>query len=348
MGSRSSTFQLESGLPALYGELIDVLQNTFEGESEQDRQKFVTDTITASASRIHAQESFRLGYTVSQLVHGYGCLCQGITEYAHENREPITDVEFSQLNFCLDVAIAQAVSEFEALSLASAERSDTIRLGYLVHELRNYLTSAILAHELIRKGGVAAAGATSAVLTNSHQHMRELIDRAVAGIRMNGHPAVEHTQTNIFSLLSEVESSLQPEANAREVSLIVDADPTLDVNADRHLLASALANLIQNAVKFTAEGSNVWVRAFREGDRAVIDVEDRCGGLLEGKTEQLFAPFVQENTDKSGLGLGLSIARRAVHLNDGDISAQNLPGLGCVFTIRLPIYVADGMAAPLI
>lgn len=101
-------------------------------------------------------------------------------------------------------------------------------------------------------------------------------------------------------------------------------------------MASAISNLVQNAIKFTRPAGQVLIRAFVEGTDAVIEVEDRCGGLPAGKIEQLFEPFVQESKDKTGIGLGLSIARRAVELNGGTLSARDLPGIGCIFKVRIP------------
>jgi len=65
-------------------------------------------------------------------------------------------------------------------------------------------------------------------------------------------------------------------------------------------------------------------------------VKDHGGGLPPGKAEQMFLPFTQFGADKSGLGLGLSIARRSVELNDGVLSVRDIPGVGCIFTISLP------------
>jgi signal transduction histidine kinase len=339
MASRTSNYQLEQGLPKLYEQLVEVLRISLEDDSADTRSRFVTDTVTASASRQHAQESFRLGYTVAQLIHGYGCVCQGITEYAHENNESITAAEFSQLNLCLDVAIAQAVSEFESLSKEDAGREESLRLGFLSHELRNYLSSAMMAHELIRRGGVAADGATSKVLSNAHQHMKHIIDQAVAEVRLGGERSVERTVIRLVSLISEVESSATTEANAKSVLIQIDADANLSVEADRHLMASAIANLVQNGIKFTKTGGQIWIRAFAEGSDAVIEVEDRCGGLPEDHIERLFEPFVQEDDNRTGLGLGLSIARRAIELNGGQLSARNLPTVGCIFTVRMPACI---------
>jgi signal transduction histidine kinase len=70
--------------------------------------------------------------------------------------------------------------------------------------------------------------------------------------------------------------------------------------------------------------------------RVYIDVEDECGGLAPGREEELFRPFKQRGANRTGLGLGLSIARRAVLANGGELLIHNLPHKGCRFTIDLP------------
>jgi hypothetical protein len=71
-------------------------------------------------------------------------------------------------------------------------------------------------------------------------------------------------------------------------------------------------------------------------DRLLIDVEDECGGLPDGKAEEIFRPFAQLSAERPGLGLGLPISRRGVEANGGKLDVRNLPGTGCVFTIDLP------------
>lgn len=101
-------------------------------------------------------------------------------------------------------------------------------------------------------------------------------------------------------------------------------------------MLAALANLLQNAFKFTHPYTEVTVRAYALGPRVLIDVKDHCGGLPHGDAERTFAPFSQGSEDRSGLGLGLSIARHSVEDADGTLSVQDLPGTGCIFTINLP------------
>jgi signal transduction histidine kinase len=76
--------------------------------------------------------------------------------------------------------------------------------------------------------------------------------------------------------------------------------------------------------------------AYAVSDRILIDVEDRSGGLPVGDTEQMFKPFMQGSEERTGLGLGLSIARVSVEANAGTLTVRNIPGTGCVFTIDLP------------
>ena len=129
------------------------------------------------------------------------------------------------------------------------------------------------------------------------------------------------------------------EAAGKAVLINVQVAPDLLVFVDRHLVVSALSNLVQNAIKFTRTDGRVEIRAKRSLDRILIEVEDECGGLPSGKSEELFKPFIQKSSDKSGIGLGLSISNRAIALNDGQISASNIPGKGCVFIIDLPLLL---------
>jgi signal transduction histidine kinase len=113
-------------------------------------------------------------------------------------------------------------------------------------------------------------------------------------------------------------------------------DRDLIVDGDWHLLASAVSNLLQNAFKFTRAHGRVTLSTSVTADRVLIEVADECGGLPPGKAQDLFRPFVQGSPDRSGLGLGLAIARNAAHANGGDIRVLDVPGTGCVFTIDLP------------
>jgi signal transduction histidine kinase len=107
---------------------------------------------------------------------------------------------------------------------------------------------------------------------------------------------------------------------------------------DIRLIRSAVTNLLRNGVKYSHAGI-VELRSHVANGRIIIEVEDACGGLEPGKVEAAFAPFVRLESDQSGFGLGLAIAKQAVDAHGGSIRVQNLPGKGCIFILELPSLV---------
>jgi signal transduction histidine kinase len=109
------------------------------------------------------------------------------------------------------------------------------------------------------------------------------------------------------------------EANAGGHHLTVDTgDPEAVIEADRQILASIIANLLQNAYKYTRPHSHVTLRTITTADHVTIEVEDDCGGLPPEKLDQLFKPIAQASADHNGLGLGLAICMTGVGAIGGD------------------------------
>ena len=103
-GRRPSTHELEHGVPLFLSQLSETLRR------ELSATPFASNAIGASAAR-HGGELLALGFTLSEVVHDYGDICQAVTELALEHQAPITTEEFHTLNRCLDTAIAEAVTE---------------------------------------------------------------------------------------------------------------------------------------------------------------------------------------------------------------------------------------------
>ncbi len=299
--------------------------------------------IAETASQ-HGRELLQHGYSVEEVVHDYGDLCQSITDLAFEQDAPISTDEFRTFNRCLDNAIAVAVTEFGYLRDSNlAEKQTTAlneRLGFFAHELRNQLATATLALSIIKMGNVGLSGATGTVLDRSLVSLRILIDRSLAEVRMSAGLPVDLRVFSLKDFIAEIKVSASLEADVKHCVLIVaDVNPRLAITGDRDLLLSAVGNLLQNAFKFTHPHSEVTLNAYASADRILIDVEDNCGGLPPGEADHLFRPFVQGDKDTSGLGLGLSIARRSVEANGGVLCVRDVPGTGCVFTIDLPRHL---------
>jgi len=290
---------------------------------------------------IHGRELLDRGFTVDQVVHAYGDVCQAITDLAAERRHPFQIDEFRTLNRCLDNAISDAVTEFsyQRDTSISEKHNQALneQLGTLAHELRNLIQTAILAFSAIKLGNIAMAGATAAVMDRTLVALAHLVDVSVSNVRMEAGMVLHHELIPLSDFINEIEISASLEAALHKCVLIVPSvDPELAVDADRHLLSAAIGNLLQNAFKFTHPGTEVTLDAYATADRILIDVTDHCGGLPWSEPEKLLLPFTQGSANKTGLGLGLSIVRRSVEANEGILRVRDRPGVGCVFTIDLP------------
>ncbi len=338
----------EFGIPVFLDELIRTLEAEQSADpirslaisGPPDGEAGAVSEIDDSAGK-HGRELLRKGFSIDQVVHDYGDLCQAITDLACELEEPIATEDFRTLNRCLDNAMAGAVTEFNLQRdvITSDLQAATVnqQLGFFAHEVRNRLNTAMLAVTLIRSGSVGISGATGEVLDRSLLGLKNLVDRSLAAVRLGAGEPTERTLFSVAGFIADMRISASLEAASRGCPFFVlDVDPSLGVNADREILASALGNLLQNAFKFTHPHSEVTLSAQAAGDSVLIDVEDNCGGLPSGVAATLFKPFVQAGADRTGLGLGLSIARQAVEANGGTLSVRDLPGKGCIFTIKLP------------
>jgi signal transduction histidine kinase len=175
------------------------------------------------------------------------------------------------------------------------------------------------------------------VLDRSLLGLRQLIDRTLADVRLQAGQPAQLCDFSVDRFIAEVQVAATLEAKSRNCGFAVGpVDAALRVRGDKQILYSALSNLLQNAFKFTKPGGQVWLRAHETGDRIRIEVADGCGGLPAGKAEAMIVPFRQHDANRSGMGLGLSIARRAVEASGGHIDVRDQPGVGCTFTIDLP------------
>jgi signal transduction histidine kinase len=331
---RATPIEVETGVPLFLDQLVATLRTEEStGAESSDPQ------IGRSAAK-HGNVLQKIGFTAAQVIHDYGDVCQAITELALELNAPITTDEFRTLNRCLDEAMAEAISEFGRQRELSITDDETERLGFFAHELRNLLSNSMLAFEVLKGGTVGVGGSTGTVLGRNLTRMRDLIDRSLAEVRLKA-GIKRRERVLLAEFIEEVEVAATIEAKARGLELTVTPVPQgVWVEVDRQILASAVANLLQNAFKFTHAGGHVLVRTHADADRAFIAIEDECGGLA-GPPADLFASFQQRSRDRSGLGLGLAIARQGVGANGGEISARNIPGRGCIFTIDLPRLPPD-------
>jgi signal transduction histidine kinase len=338
---RATTAELQHGAPLFLAQLTETLRRE-KGTPERP----TTGEMAQSALR-HGGELRQAGFTVAQVVHGYGDVCQAVTELAIELDVSISADEFRTLNRCLDEAIAQAVTEHSRLQELALSDRGTERLGFLAHELRDVLANAMLAFEVLKSGSVGVGGSTGTVLGRRLFALRDLIDRSLVAVRLEA-GLQRRERVPLTELLEEVRLAAPMEATVRGLQLTVTplkAAGAIDV--DRQLITAALANLLRNAFKFSRPNGHVVLSTdtTTATGRVLIDVQDECGGLPEGEAEDLFLPFEQRSANRTGLGLGLAIARQSVETNGGVIRARSLPGKGCIFTVDLPLIPGESATA---
>lgn len=343
--------QLVHGIPMFLDQLTRTL--VAEDEDEPDLSVRISgpsggdslalSEIGVSAAK-HGKELLDLGYTVDQVVHDYGDLCQAITDLAFERDAPFAVVEFRTLNRCLDNAIADAVTEFslhrETRLAGIHVAEEKQRIGFLVYELRNSLGTAALAVRALELGGMAIGGATGTILKRSLETLALQIGRALSEV---SNTAPQDRQTfSLASFIADAGMSARLYANlARCTFKVQSVDPSLAIFANRELLQAALAHLLQNAFRFTQADTVVHLRAYAADERILIKVADHCGGLPPGSEAKIFVPFLSNGSRSAELGLGLSIARQSVEADMGTLTVRDIPGTGCIFTISMPRHALD-------
>lgn len=322
--------ELTTGVPLFLDQLVETLQ----------RPSSVTEAARSAA--VHGAALQHRGYTVAQVVHAYGDVCQAITELTEEVDAPITTHEFHTLNMCLDNAIAEAVTEYTRLRERSMAEGETERLGALAHELRNGISAVQLAFAVIQSGRAPPNGSVAAVIGRSLNGLAGLVSRALVEVRLDS-GTMQRQRIPLHQLLEDAEVQGTMEARARGVSLSVSpVDRGIDVEGDPQILAGAIANVLHNAFKFTHAGGHVALRATVSHARVLIEIEDECGGLPPGGAQAIFGAFQQRGTNRSGLGLGLFISRKGVEASGGTLRVRDVPGSGCIFTIDLPLLPSTG------
>lgn len=322
---RPTDHEIQHGVPMFLDQFVARLRSGLDAD---------TTPIGTSAS-LYGAELQMLGFTVGQVVHGYGDVCQTIIELAVERRAQISNEDFRTLTSCLDTAIAEAVTEYARQREQLIAGRGVEHLGFLAHELRNLLGAATLAFNTARAGRLSLDGPTGTLLDNSLLGMHELVTRSLAEVRLESGPP-RRERIALAAVLEEIEITAIAQCRRRDVQLSIEpAAPGILIDGDIQIIASILTNLVQNACKFTRAHGRVMLHARVVSDRVLIDVADECGGLPPGKADELFRPYHQRGSDRSGLGLGLAISLEGAQAMGGTIHVRDVPGKGCVFTLDL-------------
>jgi signal transduction histidine kinase len=322
--------ELTDHLPTFFNEVLTALSGvgaprTLEGASEQ-----------LPACVAHGAQRLRVGFDLIEVIREYEILTECRLDEVQALGGSITIDAFRHVQRLLDAGRAQAVEAYVRRRDEDMAREHAQHVAFIAHELRNPLMTASMAMTVLRKSARPEDEWALSRLARNLATVRELIDQVLVADRLQGHVHLQRAALDLRTLLEEAITDARLTAEQRHVALVLDASESLPFSGDERLLRSAINNVLGNAIKFTHEGESVIVSGSREQGSLVIRVEDRCGGLPDTNPQELFKPFVQGNSNRTGFGLGLAIVKQALEEHGGHVSVQNLPGKGCVFSLELP------------
>lgn len=231
---------------------------------------------------------------------------------------------------------------------AMAERIETLLtaerqlLQDVSHELRSPLARLIFEAEMVRKTSDPEAAASR--LRHEIERLSELVGTLIDMARAEGEPgSVEMEDVRIGELLQSVSDDCAVEATARGCAVSVAQDGIVNVRGNSELLRRAIENIVRNAIRYSPQGTSVEANLSCNGPEVVIAVRDYGPGIPAQLIPRIFDPFFREDLSRNqgtgGLGLGLAIARRAIRVHHGDITAENVHP-GALFRITIPRAMA--------
>jgi two-component system phosphate regulon sensor histidine kinase PhoR len=247
------------------------------------------------------------------------------------------------------VAGAQRAWVISLFDLTERKRLEGLKEEFIdiaAHELRTPLAiilgfASVLSEDLADVDDPDALVPIEAIIGAANRLkmiVNELVEFAATKSRTGSRVA---DQFDLMKTIEHTVSTLSHQANQAGIEIVVQASgQPLPTNGDRVILAQALAHLLENAIKYNRPGGRVHVRAFQHNADTMIEIEDTGIGIPAAEMERIFDMFyqVEEHMTRAqgGLGMGLSIARRAIELHGGRIHVSSTVGQGSCFRVVLP------------
>ncbi len=197
------------------------------------------------------------------------------------------------------------------------------------HELRSPLARMNVALELAKKKAPPENASLLDRIENESNRLNEMISRILTLSRLeSGSEDFSKARLDLAEMVRDIAADAEFEASGKGKSVAAEEIDDCKVHGNENLLRSAIDNVVRNAVRYTADKTQVKVSLQAENGHAVLKVRDHGGGVPQNELENLFRPFyrVGEARERKtgGTGLGLAIAHRAVAVHGGSISAENV------------------------
>lgn len=313
---------------------LEAIRSLTHPEDQRRIERALEDALSASGAGVLEAE-FRIvrpdtGET--RWLH-----VKGRTRFATEGGQAIA---LTHTGIVIDVTDRKQAEESQRLG----DRQKREFLAMIAHELRNPLAPIANAAEVLRHllGPRADAQRPLSILIRQTGHLTRLIDDLLDIARIEqGRMALHEEALEITEIIDQAVETVQPLVRGKSHELTIEKPPKpIYVLGDRARLVQCVANLLQNAAKYTNKGGKIRIAASSSDTQVTIEVRDNGIGIAPEALPHIFELFVQgthtENRAGGGLGIGLAIVRHLVELHGGSIDAQSEGlGRGARFTIRL-------------
>jgi signal transduction histidine kinase len=328
LGLALETSELVNDLPLFLDDLVEALRSAAGKWPDM------------SGAEQHGRRRMRRGIDIGALSEEMTLVGETILELIDQLALSVPANEVRELFHAMGRGVAASVRAYAGLRDHEIVEQAMEHYSFIAHEIRGPLQTARLTAMLLLTAHEPGRQKYFDRLNNAIARAAQLIDDSIVQARLSGNPRVSAEPIAVQTLADMVCAEIEEQAQARGIAIVNNVD-ALEVEGDQRLLATAVTNLMRNAVKFSSEGGQVTLRARAVADRVLFEVEDSCGGIPEDITAKLFQPFVQQNADRSGFGLGLLIVKRAVEAHHGSVRVINRPNEGCTFVLDLPLHYID-------
>jgi signal transduction histidine kinase len=327
--------QLRDGIPDYLSAMVRLLK-----EGELGLLAGQASSAWADVAREHGITRVRIGFDISQLIHEFVVLRRVIAEVAC--RDPELAAARSLIAEIVEAAIAVAVKAYVDARDIEVGRTQAENIAFLTHELRNPLTTALLTASRLGSQARPEQAQLVETLQRNLGRLNELIDGVLLTQKLDaGQMVVTPADVELGPLLDSALEAARKVAETKRLAFHASYDPGLTARVDPVLTRSAIANLVDNAVKYTDAGE-VDVEVVDRRDDLLVTVRDTCPGLSAEELRTIFDPFKRGRSAQGGTGLGLAIARRAVEAQGGSIHGESPGTTGCRFSITLPKRITSG------
>ena len=332
-------FLLKDHMPNILEQIAEAVDHAEHGHEVDPCE------VGHAEAKAHAVTRFMQGYQLPEALRELSHLRGALAAFWLENRHDASRDELLMLHQSIDETMVTAADEISKRTVRSKDEF----LALLSHELRTPLTVIIGYLELMSRqdpNSPKYQSSMATVVRNTEQMARMVEDLLDVSRIAIGHLRLHPIPCDLATLATAAYDAILPIAAVKNVHVDLDVEPSpAQFLADPSRLQQVLTNLLGNAVKFTPSGGAIVLSARRNGQILEFAVTDDGEGISPEFMPHLFERFQQEspisNARRLGLGLGLTIAKKAVELHGGTIAAQSLgKGKGARFEFAIPFRPA--------